>query len=77
MSDSDYYKLAIDKLGLVEVTQWYVYNQYEWQFNHIENGHSVFDRPYPHTDEQAKAWNNRKWSRRIGYATNTKPMRVM
>lgn len=72
----DWYKLAIEKLRLVEVTQWYVLHLGEWQFSHIESGHSVFDRPYPRTDEQAKAWNSRRWSRRIGYAAAGNPLVV-
>lgn len=63
----DFYKLAIDSLGLHEVTKWFALEHGEWKFNHCDIGHVKSDAPEARTELQRQAWKNKRWSKRFCY----------
>lgn len=38
-----------------------------WDHNHMEEGHNSADAPEAATDDQRKAWKQKKWKKVFGY----------
>ena len=68
----DWYLLAIEKLGLREITCWYSLENGLWVFNHADAGHVKSALPIGRTPEQCAAWKNKKWSKRFVYGDGTR-----
>lgn len=71
--DTDFYKVALERLGLVEITKWWCHKSNTWQFNHIEYGHCKNAFPTPIDTQQEKAWKGLKWTKRYVYGDTSGP----
>lgn len=46
-----------------KITTWYKFNKefHDYDFNHIEDGHSELAAPVPKCEHQKKKWANARW----------------
>ena len=63
---------------MTPVTAWYRLNPHnrQWLFNHIEDGHSVKDKPEPKSQEQA-GWKRAQWTKYACWLTAAVPPRLV
>lgn len=74
---TDYYKKAVESLGLHEITCWYRFEDGGLVFNHADLGHSYEDKPKPKCPAQEKSWSGGKWSKLFTYGDVTRwPMLI-
>ena len=63
----NWYEVAREKLGWIEVTLWYR-TLGGYGFNHLELGHATGNAPTPRSDAQKQAWSGGRWSKKLWYA---------
>jgi hypothetical protein len=55
------------------ITQWFRYNKDGTQeFNHIEDGHSLNDKPTPLPNTKQSEWQKFNWTKKFVYLENNK-----
>ena len=72
----DYYRVALKRLGIIEVTCWSRFEKGLLFHNHIEPGHAAGS--YPKGDAgQTKMWSGFNWSKKYTYAVaGSKPLQL-
>ena len=64
VTTTDWYAVALERLGWTECTLWFRPGTDPLSFNHLELGHSKADQPTAVDEWQAQQWKNQKWSKR-------------
>lgn len=72
----NFYEIALEKLGWVEVTLWFRMID-GYHFNHLENGHSALAEPVPRSLAQKRAWAGGRWSKKLWFAEPGQMLRVL
>lgn len=70
---SDWYEIALQRLGWIEVTIWY----HNGQHNHLEMGFANTERPTPKFASQRTAWSGGRWLAKHAWAKGSCPLVVL